>query len=193
MHQRKKLTSLGHVPKLQSFSGKGNVTSIMEKSWQGTEIRTGLQDLRNLFSYCINIYRAPHVDKAVGDTEMSLACPFPQGVSSNSINNKKVEGVKCHKDVKMCRWSAREPGALAAWRRRSIRFWCAVINTFLWLFLRMETENVTPDENVFWATLKINNILVKVYVNAVSEKMFIVPLSINTKKKKETWHRGFIW
>lgn len=69
----------------------------MEVSWQGTEIKTGLEDLRNLFSSCINIYRAANVDKALGDTEMSLVCPFPGGVSSYSINNKKAEGVKCHK------------------------------------------------------------------------------------------------
>lgn len=91
------MTFLRHVPKLQSLSREGNVTSIMEESWQGTEIRTGLQDLRNLFSDCINIYRVLRVDKALGDTEMSLVCPFPPGVSSYNINNKKVEGVKCHK------------------------------------------------------------------------------------------------
>lgn len=88
---------LGHISKLLSFSGEGNVTSITEESCQGTEIRTGLQDLRNSFSYCINIYRVPNVDKALGDTERSLACPFPQGVSSYNINNKKIESVKCHK------------------------------------------------------------------------------------------------
>ena len=91
------MTPLGHIPELKSFRGEGNVTSIMEASWQGTEIQTGLEDLRNLFSSCINIYRVANVDKALGDTEMSLACPFPGGVSSYSINNKKAEGVKCHK------------------------------------------------------------------------------------------------
>lgn len=69
----------------------------MEASWQGTGIRTRLQDLRNVFSSCINIYRVPNADKALGDTQMSLVCPFPPGVSSYSINNKKAASVKCHK------------------------------------------------------------------------------------------------
>lgn len=68
----------------------------MEESWQDTGIRSRLWDLRNLFSYCINIYGIPNVDKALRDTEMSLTCPFPPEVSSYSINNKKVEGVRCH-------------------------------------------------------------------------------------------------
>ena len=61
----------------------------MEESWQDTGIWTGLQDLRNLFSYCVNMYGRPNVDKAQGDIEMSLTYPFPPGVSGYSINNKK--------------------------------------------------------------------------------------------------------
>lgn len=131
------MTPLGHIPELKSFRGEGNVTSIMEASWQGTEIQTGLEDLRNLFSSCINIYRVANVDKALGDTEMSLACPFPGGVSSYSINNKKAEGVKCHK-----RRAGKVLGELFRAQRRNLpRFCCPVISTsFLWLFLRVDTE-----------------------------------------------------
>lgn len=66
------------------------------ESRQDSGIRTGLRGLRNLLNYCMNVDSAPNVHKALGNTEMRLTCPFPPGVSSGSINNKKVEG-KCHK------------------------------------------------------------------------------------------------
>lgn len=90
------LDPLWTYPQSQSLSWEGNVTSVMEESWQDTGIWTGLRDLRNLFSCCINIYGRPNVDKAQGDIEVSFTCPFPPGVSGYNINNKN-RGVKCHK------------------------------------------------------------------------------------------------
>lgn len=87
---------LGHIPKLQSLRREGNVTSIMEASWQRDWNQDWARGLENVFSSYINIYRVPNADKALGDAEMSLVCPFPPGVSSYSMNNKKAAGVKCH-------------------------------------------------------------------------------------------------
>lgn len=64
---------------------------------RGLGIRTGYRTWETLFSYCINIYRAPNMDKALRDAEVSLTQLFSSGVSSCTINNKKVEGVRCHK------------------------------------------------------------------------------------------------
>lgn len=86
----------------------------MEARWQGTGIKAGLQDLRTVLSPCINIYRVPNVDKALGDSEMSLACPFPWEVSSYSINSKKAAVLSAVEDeqVKGTGWS---------WGRRSVQ------------------------------------------------------------------------
>lgn len=99
----------------------------MEERWQGTGIRTRLQDLRNLLSYGIKIYGAPNVDKALGGTEMSVMCPLLQGISSYRKNNKEGEGgnsrQRCAGKVPRECWK-HEEGDLP-------RCYCTIINTFL--------------------------------------------------------------
>lgn len=64
---------------------------------KGVAIRSGLQDLRNLFSDCIHIYGGSNVDKALGGYREGLRCLPCGGISSYRTNNQRVEDVKCHK------------------------------------------------------------------------------------------------